>query len=273
MSDFDKLRSYLETHHQALGSQLTEDFELEFSGLQDLWNEEEDQAFLINETLQVIGKYPSVMQTLRENGLATEEQASVTTPMPPTPAAKPGNAPSGAAQATVTEPVAPAAAQVAPPKGEVKMTENELSKATRNRLAIWDSKLAIGKEAVTGCLGILIVGVTLLVALLTIVLAFSKPDAWSPAKDILLILNGLVGVVLGYYFGRIPGEAQAAKAETVAEGARGEAEAARSELDQTKAEVRGMLTEATVATSRGAADEELELSPEQTRRLWELVNR
>jgi hypothetical protein len=108
---------------------------------------------------------------------------------------------------------------------------------------------------------------------LVAVLVAGTDEAWARAKDVLLILSSLVGVVLGYYFGRIPGEAQAAKADTAAEGARSEASAARSELDQTKAEVRGMLTEAEVATSRGISEEEIQLSPEQTRRLWDLVNR
>ena len=37
--------------------------------------------------------------------------------------------------------------------------------------------------------------------------AVDMPDEWSRAKDVLLILTGLVGVVLGYYFGRVPGDA------------------------------------------------------------------
>ena len=144
------------------------------------------------------------------------------------------------------------------------MEERQISQSTLNRMAIWDKQLATGKEVVTGCLGVMIVLVTLLVALTAIVFA-GNADARSAAKDVLLVLTGLVGVVLGYYFGRVPGEARADKAES-------EAKVTRSALDRTVTEVRGLLENQGVDVERGSA-EGVSFTPEQVERLRDLVRR
>jgi len=145
------------------------------------------------------------------------------------------------------------------------MGEETVTASTRARLATWDKGTAIGKEAITGCMGILIILATLVVALVAIFVA-NQTDTWTRAKDVLVILNGLVGVVLGYYFGRMPGEARADKAE-------GEAQSARSELDRTKAEVRSILESGSAPLERGAPVEGLavQLRPEQRERLRKLL--
>jgi hypothetical protein len=53
-------------------------------------------------------------------------------------------------------------------------------------------------------------------------------DRMAAAKDILLVLVGLLGVVLGYYFGRVPADARAAEAQR-------QATAAASNVDQISA--------------------------------------
>jgi hypothetical protein len=78
-----------------------------------------------------------------------------------------------------------------------------------------------------------------------------------------VLLTGLVGVVLGYYFGRVPGEARADKAEA-------EAKATRSSLDRTLTEVRTVLEDQGVDLMRGA-ERGISLTPQQTERLRGLL--
>ncbi|QLQ08673.1 MAG: hypothetical protein HZY76_23640 [Anaerolineae bacterium] len=88
------------------------------------------------------------------------------------------------------------------------MKENEPSPNVLDRLAIWDKQLATAKEAIAGCLGIAIVLATLATAMVALLAVFmvGNEKVWAAAKEILVLLIGLVGVVLGYYFGRVPGE-------------------------------------------------------------------
>jgi hypothetical protein len=68
------------------------------------------------------------------------------------------------------------------------------------------------KEVVTALMGLLIVGYTLY--LTNAVLGFAGDARKLPdAKDLLLLLLSLAGVVIGYYFGRIPADARATQAQ------------------------------------------------------------
>lgn len=86
--------------------------------------------------------------------------------------------------------------------------------------SVWtpELKLQAFKEAITGILGITLIAYTLFVAYRT--LAFVGDQMrMAQAKDVLTLLIGLAGVVLGYYFGRIPADARAAEATDKAAGA------------------------------------------------------
>jgi hypothetical protein len=259
MADFDRIRDYVKVHRDDLAGEVAAGMSYELDSLERQWAQEGDQARSLELGREVLGRYPEVRQALEDEGLWPAEWNAEPVPAPVPPRA----------QVLATAAMPPPASKPAVKKEADKPS---VAPAAADRGWQWDKGLAVGKEVVTGCLGVLIVIVTLGVAVVTLSVA-GTDGTWEHAKDVLLILNGLVGVVLGYYFGRIPAEVQANKAETAAAGARSEARAAESELDQTKAEVRGMLSEAKVATSRGTADEEMELSAEQARRLWELVNR
>ncbi len=76
------------------------------------------------------------------------------------------------------------------------------------------------KEVVTAILGILILLFTLVLIIRTFGL-IGNPDKTQLAagKDILQILLGLAGVVVGYYFGKVPADAQAARARDEANDA------------------------------------------------------
>lgn len=102
------------------------------------------------------------------------------------------------------------------------MSTQQTSKSTEkasNRL-IWF------KEIVTAILALAII-VAILVFLAPALLA-SPADATS-AQAIFAVLGGWGGVVIGYYFGRIPAEKAADKAERVADTARSERDKAEKE--------------------------------------------
>src|SRR5205807_3082137 len=97
----------------------------------------------------------------------------------------------------------------------------------------WERKIAIGKELITGMMGVAIITVTLIVVFIAI-FSVNNTGTYAAAKDVLLYLNGLVGVVLGYYFGRVPGDMRAEKAASDARDAQGK-------LDSTVSQVRTVL--------------------------------
>jgi hypothetical protein len=239
MKPFTELRQYIETHEAELRAAAEDPatFARELAALKRDWQSGDDPEQLAHQTERVLRKYPSVWAKIA----------------PPTPA-----------------PVAPSAATPAPaagePQGATPMNEGKPSQSVLDRLAIWDKQLATAKEAVTGCLGLMIVFATLLAATIAMIAVFTVGDdkVWVAAKDILVLLIGLVGVVLGYYFGRLPGEARADKAEA-------EAKATRSSLDRTLTEVRTVLEDQGVDLTRGGPAGGVGLTNQQVERLRGLL--
>lgn len=88
------------------------------------------------------------------------------------------------------------------------------------------------KEAVTALLGLIIVGYTLVIGWR--VFSFvGEPQKMSDAKDILMLMLGLAGVVIGYYFGRVPADARTTQALQ-------QADAAKTRAEQVSAEANGL---------------------------------
>jgi hypothetical protein len=86
------------------------------------------------------------------------------------------------------------------------------------------------KEAVTALLALLIVGYTLVMGWR--VFSFvGDPQKMSDAKDILLLMLGLAGAVIGYYFGRVPADARAIQARRQADAAHALAEQLSAEAE------------------------------------------
>jgi hypothetical protein len=79
------------------------------------------------------------------------------------------------------------------------------------------------KEIVAALLGVLIVLITLILALKTYRYVGDATKI-SDAKDILQVLIGLAGVVIGYYFGRVPADAHAVQAQEQANAATAQSE-------------------------------------------------
>lgn len=114
----------------------------------------------------------------------------------------------------------------------------------------WTPELKIQafKEGVTALMGLAVVIFTLFLAWKS--LTYSANDMqMANAKDILLLVLGLTGVVIGYYFGRIPADARATQANEKAQQVTAEAAVAADELDGILAEAGGSA--AGGATGRG----------------------
>ena len=76
------------------------------------------------------------------------------------------------------------------------------------------------KEVVTAILGIMILVFTLVLIARTFgLIDLGDEEKLAEGKEILQILLGLAGVVLGYYFGKVPADAQAARARDEANAA------------------------------------------------------
>jgi hypothetical protein len=72
------------------------------------------------------------------------------------------------------------------------------------------------KELITAVFGLLILVFTLILAKKTFGFV-NNPEQVAQAKDILMLMLGLAGVVVGYYFGRVPADARANQAQEKAD--------------------------------------------------------
>ncbi len=112
-----------------------------------------------------------------------------------------------------------------------------------------EQKIQAFKEIVTAILGVMVVGYTLYLAVKTF--GFAGDTKMTDAKDVLQIILGVAGVVIGYYFGRVPADARAAQAQEQANAATAQAEqvSAQSQAAADKVEqVMDKITPAAAAT-------------------------
>lgn len=107
-------------------------------------------------------------------------------------------------------------------------------------------KLQLFKEIITALLGLVIIGFTLWFALRCFNLVGNTKKI-ADAKDLLTILLGLAGVVVGYYFGRVPADARAAQATN-------RADTAVRQREQVKAQARGISGQLDNILANGAGD-------------------
>src|SRR5438067_1295527 len=75
-----------------------------------------------------------------------------------------------------------------------------------------ESGLQLFREIVTAVIGISIIIVTIILIVITFTF-IGDATKFSAAKDLLLLVFSLTGVVMGYYFGRVPAEGRAAEAQ------------------------------------------------------------
>ena len=110
-------------------------------------------------------------------------------------------------------------------------------------------KMQCFKEVFTALLALVIIGVTALIAWRSFNMA-GDTKKMSDAKDLLTIMLGVAGVVVGYYFGRMPSDARAAQAAS-------RADEAVNEREQMKAKARGLaddMDDAMAESARSATD-------------------
>jgi len=86
-----------------------------------------------------------------------------------------------------------------------------------------EQKIQAFKETVTAILGLFVVGSTIYLAAKTFTYV-GQENTMADAKDVLLLMLGLAGVVVGYYFGRVPADARATQAQDQANTATAQAE-------------------------------------------------
>ena len=89
------------------------------------------------------------------------------------------------------------------------MADNEAAKKI-----FWtpEQKMQAFKEVVTAILALIVVGYTLHLSWTTFGYV-GQEKKMADAKDLLLLMLGLSGVVIGYYFGRVPADARASLAQ------------------------------------------------------------
>jgi hypothetical protein len=88
--------------------------------------------------------------------------------------------------------------------------------------------IQVVKESVTAILGLFIVVYTLAIGW-RVFSYVGDQQKISDAKDILMLMLGLAGVVVGYYFGRVPADARSAQAQQQASDASAHAEQVSAE--------------------------------------------
>jgi hypothetical protein len=115
------------------------------------------------------------------------------------------------------------------------------------------------KEVVTAILGVMVVGYTLYLAWNTFAYV-GQQQKMTDAKDVLLLMLGLAGVVVGYYFGRVPADARAAQAQEQANAATAQTEQVNAQAQAMANQVEQVMDKITpaAAAARGAGAQPLD---------------
>lgn len=242
MTEFTDLCRYLGDHRDELAARAgqPEEFRRELGNLERFWADESDDRVAEGETWRVLTRYPGVLQALREQGFHAADP-----PMPTLAPVGPSRTPVTTSEAGSIHP------NTAP------------GPALPDPRTVWvASRLALGREIVAATLAVIIVITSVVVLLFSLFRVGSGQN--EAAREALLFLNGIVGVVLGYYFGRVPAETRAERADI-------SARKSELELQNSMAEVQSVLDEMTsMSRTRGTGDG-AQLTPEQIGRLRALV--
>lgn len=117
----------------------------------------------------------------------------------------------------------------------------------------WSSEqwIQLIKESVTALVGLAIVLYTLYIAGQTFVFVGDEKKI-ADAKDVLLLLLGLAGVVVGYYFGRVPADARTTQAQQHADAANARAEQVSARAEAAADQVDAILDKASEPAAAGA---------------------
>lgn len=231
-------------------------FEQRYYDLTDALTTGGDEQQVGADLLALLQEYPAAAALLEVPAPEASEAPAPPPASPPAPAAAeapppPPKAevevegiPPGAETTSVVPvplPTPPPARPVSPPpvpQGVPAMNDNPpATQPTDSARAKAETFILIFKEVVTAIIAILI-AVTALLLVANLVPMLGDPAKMTQGKELLSTITGLFGVVLGYYFGRIPADARAAQAQEQAVKAtqQGEQAAARSDMVSARAE-------------------------------------
>jgi hypothetical protein len=128
------------------------------------------------------------------------------------------------------------------------------SAATDRAPTRWSPELRLTalKEAVTTIIGLAIIGFTLYMSVRAA--GARAADDRAYLRDLLALLLSLSGVVLGYYFGRVPGEARASSAEQRAQHAEARTQAVGDRAEHLAESLDDAVTTSTRAGDDATAD-------------------
>ena len=111
-----------------------------------------------------------------------------------------------------------------------------------------EQMIQVFKEVVTAILGVMVVGYTLYLACSTFSYVGKKGEI-TDAKDVLMLMLGLAGVVVGYYFGRVPADARAAQAQDQANAATAQTEQVNAQAQAIAGQVEQVMDKITPAAA------------------------
>lgn len=269
MATFQEVAEFLASNHDELVLDLSTNerprFESALSKLKRDWPTLPDDDAKLDITLREMQKYPAVWQELVRADLIPNNLLSTPLPViPPTTSVAerdaedtPAREPQKRTRPHTGTPANEHTTDKGPDDGHTatKDSKQQLSQNVADRIAI-------GKELITGIMGIIIILVTLTMVVATI-FTVSNVETHAAVKDALLFMNGLVGVVLGYYFGRVPGDTRANQAEN-------QSRTALRERDRVVTEVRTVL-DAGNRSARERGSDEVSLTREQVEGLQRVL--
>ena len=137
-----------------------------------------------------------------------------------------------------------------------KKTPSPESTAVRPRFWTPDVVMQAGKEVVTALIGLIIIGSTIALVARSFGLIGNAKHI-NQAKDLLSIMLGLVGTVIGYYFGRVPADARATTATARADQATAEKEKVKARARSLADNLDGIMSPTSttsMALPRGSVD-------------------
>jgi hypothetical protein len=228
-----RLHEYQDEIEAALEPAQRDDFKKSYLKLgksaEDSTGLEEDEAALTTAVSELLERYPAVKAILQER-----DPGLLPAPSPAAAAKTPAVVGSTGAPPDPTPP-----AQKPPQRPPQGPTGTLPSPKPAPR---WTPELDIQlfKEVVTAVIGVIIIAFTAYLALKSTGVA-GDAEKSKDVQNVLSLMIGLAGVVLGYYFGRVPAEAQATQARKEATAAAAGAEAVGIKGEALAAEVDRVL--------------------------------
>ena len=278
MTTLAEIRTFFETNQDELAARVAADmgpdqaqaFKVELAAQRRNWQQNLPEAALVTVTLSQMKSFPPVWEAMEKAGLTTPTgppavdphsgpapAAETASPMPlstDTPAA--ANSLAEQPAETVSGSSAPLNDHASTPTttttGGQVMATSSTDDQSNKQASGWtpDRIVQAGKELVTAVIGLLLVFYTLIIARTTLQYV-ANPEQMSQAKDILLLMTGLSGVVLGYYFGRVPADARATESQQQTDVANAHSAEVSVKAQAVADQVERVLGATTPATTRG----------------------